>query len=239
MFQGQQYNEWDLLQKIAEGDQGAFDQVYHAFSPALFNAIMVYVKNVHLADEILQIVFIKFWEKREGLGNVRSLEDFLFIMARNTVLNHWKNAVLEHKVLVTLWDHSSHMENDTANGLQEKEYRRVFQDALSQLPTQQYRVYLLATEEELSYEEIAVELQLSRFTVKKHLELARRFIRSYVNQYFHTYVVIALILSHSVFRGPVKKRCRVIRPFSCVSCLYDKERLLHGPGTLYLSLTAV
>lgn len=205
MNQDQTYDEKELIKKIARGDQEAFNKVYRLFSGTLFNAIMVYVKDTYLAGDILQIVFIKFWEKRASLEDIRSLEDFLFIMARNTALNHWKKAVLETKVLGRLRDQQHQSDNSAAETVQGNEYRRVYTEALNRLPAQQYKVYMLAEEGDLSYEDIAKELNLSRFTIKKHLELARKFVRSYMTWHFPDYIPLVFLLAQLSFCGPLKK----------------------------------
>jgi RNA polymerase sigma factor (sigma-70 family) len=199
LSQEKTYDEKELIKKIVQGDRQAFEKVYRLFSATLFNAVMVYVKDVHLAGDILQIVFIKFWEKRERLGDIRSLEDFLFIMARNTALNHWKKAVLENKVLGQLRDRQRASDNSAAETVQGNEYRRIYTEALSKLSPQQYKVYLLAEEGDFSYEDIAQQMGLSRLTVKKHLELARKFVRGYMTRYFRDYFPVVFLLLHLSF----------------------------------------
>lgn len=194
---------------------------------------MVYVKDPDIADEILQIVFVKIWEKRETLAEVRNLEDFLFISARNTILNHWKRSLRESKALDRLGDRLSGIDETSARVTEEREYRRVFQEALEKLPVQQQRTYILATEEGYSYEEIANELNISRFTVKKHLELARKFVRSYMSQYFPCHVVLAFVFFNGVFNTSLEKKLSLIRPFYSAGCLYsDNESRANEPGTI-------
>jgi RNA polymerase sigma-70 factor (family 1) len=187
------FDAGEMLRKLVEGDHNAFDQVYYKYRSVLYGSIMGYVKDVNLADDILQIVFVNLWEKRKSLAGVVNLDDYLFAMVRNTVVNQWKRAVLERRILGTVRDQLPFLEDNVTNNLQEKEYRRIFEQAVSQLPAQQYRVYVLATEEKFSYDEIAANLKLSKFTVKRHLELARQFVRTYMNRHFTDFTVIILI----------------------------------------------
>jgi RNA polymerase sigma-70 factor (family 1) len=186
------FDAGEMPRKLVEGDHNAFDQVYYRYRSVLYGSIMGYVKDVNLADEILQIVFVNLWEKRKSLAGVVNLDDYLFAMVRNTVVNQWKRAVLERRILGTVRDQLPFPEDNVTNNLQEKEYQRIFERALSQLPAQQYRVYVLATEEKLSYDEIAANLKLSKFTVKRHLELARQFVRTYMTRHFTNFTVIIL-----------------------------------------------
>ena len=73
------------------------------------------------------------------------------------------------------------LHNNILVNIQERECNHLLRQSISLLPLQQRKVYLLVSEQDMSYEEIANRMQVSRLTVKRHLELARRFVRKYVN----------------------------------------------------------
>ncbi len=155
---------------------------------------MAYVKDAHAAREIVQVVYIRIWDRRQSLWEVRSLKDYLFILARNAVFDHLKKVTVETKWLAGLREREPELHNNVLVSIQERECNHLLRQSISRLPSRQRQVYLLANEQELSYDEIAARMQVSRFTVKRHLELARRFVRKYVHRHLHQQMNIPLLM---------------------------------------------
>ena len=176
--------EKELFALISRGDEGAFSRLYHRTNAIIYKAAMPYVKDPQLAREIVQVVYIKLWDHRDRLVDVQKPEDYLYILARNTIFDHFRRIAVEHKYLAGI-RHQSPEQPDpdpVTGGLQEREGRQLLRKVIARLPSRQQQVYLLASEEEMSYDEIAASMRISRLTVKRHLELARRFVRKYFRQ---------------------------------------------------------
>ena len=178
------YRQNEILQRIAEGDEQAFNQFYHHNRPRLYQAAMSYLKDEHIAQEIVQVSFIKLWERRTTLLELQSPEDYLFILIRNAVFDHFKKVTVEARHLAGAYRQASVVSDAVAASVQEREDGRVLQRVITQLPSRQRQVYVLANEYEMSYDEIADQLQVSKFTVKRHLEIARRFVRKNFLRHF-------------------------------------------------------
>lgn len=178
------YWEQELLPLIAEGDEQAFSHLYHQTNAGLYNAVMTYVKDPDTAREIVQQVYIKLWDSRRLLKDVRSLKDYLFILARNTVFDHIKKHTVEMKYLAALRAQASVPDNNVISDMQERECGNLLRQVVSRLPPQQREAFLMASEQEMSYDKIAVRMRVSKFTVKRHLELARRHVRQRIHHYF-------------------------------------------------------
>lgn len=188
-----------IIQELSKGSEKAFTQLYHKYSPVLYSTILRYVKDEDQADDLLQNVFIKIWEKRADLAQVKSIENWLFILTRNLVLNHLSKLAHDKRLFLTIAANSPVGSFHTQEKIEEREYASVLSEAIGHLPDQQKMVYQLATDEQLSYQEIADRLSLSRLTVKKHLELARKSVRGYLNQRFHPMVVVPVLFFYDFF----------------------------------------
>ncbi len=186
------YNEEELLPRIARGDEQAFSRLYHNTNAAIYSAVMAYVKDEHAAHELVQVIYIKVWDHRESLLRVRCLKDYLFILSRNTVFDHLERLTRETKYLIGQNLHRSETDNNVLTHIEERECGHLLHQVISRLPPRQREVYLLADEQEMSYEEIATYMQVSRLTVKRHLELARRFVRKYVHHHLHQQGILPL-----------------------------------------------
>ena len=187
-----------LLNQLAAGREEAFTQLYLRYSPTIYNALMVYIKDEHQADDLLQNVFVRLWEKRGELTAIQSLENYLFILARNLVLNHIKRKAIEENVHQVLRSRLPESADSTENRMLEVEYKRLLREAIDALPPQQKQVYLMATDASMTYDEMAVNMELSKLTIKKHLELARKSIRAHINARLHGYVALPFLLAPGV-----------------------------------------
>jgi RNA polymerase sigma factor (sigma-70 family) len=186
---------------IAGGDEKAFARFYQQTNGGIYNAVMAYVKDPEAARDIVQIVYIRIWNRRQTLSTVRSLKNYLFILARNAVFDHFKRVTIETKWLAALRERTPELHNNVMVRVQERECNLLLLQSISLLPSQQRQVYLLANEQELSYAEIAARMHVSRFTVKRHLELARRFVRRYVDRHLHQQMILPLIFIFYGFPG--------------------------------------
>jgi len=185
-----------LLERIFAGDERAFNQMYYQTNRNIFNAVMSYVKNEHIAIELVQQVYVKFWNNRQKLKDVRSLKDYLFIIARNLTLDHFKKVTIETNFFAEFILRENNPVNTTDEKIEQIEYDRLLKDAIAQLPPQQKEAWLLVNEEELSYAETAVRMNISRLTVKRHLELSRKSVRDFLKS--KIYIVLALLFFISI-----------------------------------------
>lgn len=192
------HNEKELQLRIASGDHTAFEELYRSTNRALFAAVIAYTRNSESAQDIVQDVFIKLWEKRKTLTEINNISNFLFIVARNAALDHLKKLASGKKLMTALTDNAlnqSHhsRENPTIENLDDRDTRQILRQAINRLSPQQRRAYELAHEQELSHAEIASHMEITSSTVKRHLELARRFVRSYVNDHLTSFILLIIL----------------------------------------------
>jgi len=198
----ERYDLQGLLPLVAAGDETSFSRLYHSTNARVFNAVMSYVKDTHTAQEIVQLVYIRIWDHRSSLEQVRSVENYLFILARNAVFDHLRVLTREAQRLRGYPAGGHEYYNNVMAGVEERENGQLIRRVVAALPPRQRQVYLLADEHEMSYDEIAARMQVSRFTVKRHLELARRYIRKYVQHYLReeiTFLILAFLSIQKIF----------------------------------------
>jgi RNA polymerase sigma-70 factor (ECF subfamily) len=183
-----------LLKAVAEGDEKAFSEIFHLYRNKIYAIAFRITGSEALAEEVLLDVFLKVWLKRAQLPQVEHFTAWLFTVTRNHIFNLLKQTALqmapdpleEEQVQLATTDHPAAI-------LQEKEYRRVLQQAVDRLPPQQKKVYRLIKEHGLKREEAASELNLSPETVKRHLSDAMQFIRVYCVSHLGAYGALLLV----------------------------------------------
>jgi RNA polymerase sigma-70 factor (ECF subfamily) len=185
-------NEKDLLLRISEGDCHAFNELYLRVNASLYNAVMIYIKDENLTQDILQEIYSRIWSHRQKLTSIENLKNYLFIMARNVAFNHLKHFTLEQKFKANLNTHAGEQVAYPEIRSEQNRLDELLQKAIHRLPAQQQRAWLLSQEESLSYIEIAERMHLSKYTVKRHLEVARQAVRGYLSQHIHRNITLSV-----------------------------------------------
>ncbi len=195
MHASRPYNEKTLLLEVASGNEEAFTCIFNRYHQKLGAFILRLSESPELTQEITQDVFLKIWTNRSALTAIAHFEAYLFAMARNQAFNALKQLSREQvKKQEWLKDIASvGSAGDEPAGLTEEDFR-MLHEAIGKLPPQQQKIYMLRNNSGMKYEEIALHLGLSFETVKKHMLLARRSIRSYLGAQGNTLVFLLLIL---------------------------------------------
>jgi RNA polymerase sigma-70 factor (ECF subfamily) len=184
----QPYEEKEILQRIANGDETAFKQLVHQFTPLLAPYILKFTKSKERTQEIVQDIFTQMWLSRESLGEVNNFRRYLYVASRNHALNAIRNMMREEKRHQKwLQDQPSAIAGNTA-APDYSPYLGLVEEAVQQLPEQQKKVWVLCRVQRKKYQEVAAEMGLSRETVKKYLQYAQASITKYIQHK----VIIAL-----------------------------------------------
>lgn len=186
-------NENELLYKLSKGDQRAFTELFDAYYKQLGEYVFKLTESLPATEEIIQDVFVKVWIKRETLAELKSFKNYLFILCRNQTFDELRKKAkaqqFRQKIEQFLKEESELdvLENPI------DEYRDWIDQAVAKLPAQQQKVYMLSRYERLKHEEIAVKLELSSETVKKHIQYAVRFIQKDLRSRIDTTILLILM----------------------------------------------
>jgi RNA polymerase sigma-70 factor (ECF subfamily) len=166
-----------ILKSLKAGNHDAFKEVYLHYADPVFHFLKLLTRSEEDAKEITQEVFIQLWEKRDRVDPEKSIKGYLYTVARNAALNFF-----EHKKVYTKYVTFVHcLQEERAASSEEiimaRETATLIDAAVSRMPTQRQKVFLLSREEGLSMDEIARQLHISKNTVESHLSTAKREIR--------------------------------------------------------------
>ena len=175
--------EYDLLQKLVEGDSMAFRQIYQLYQGRIFLFAYRLTKSKADAEEVVQEVFVKLWEKREKLNIEKNFSGYMLTITKNLVLDGLKRAAMDKKAQKKIYEQMQALKNITAEQMLQKELDRLHQQAVNALSPQRRTVYLLSREEELSYQQIATKLGISKNTVRNLMSEALQGIREHISNH--------------------------------------------------------
>ncbi|GAA4808818.1 RNA polymerase sigma-70 factor [Olivibacter ginsenosidimutans] len=178
---------------IADGNERAFELFFSAHHHQLGSFAYQLTASRTLAEEVVQEVFIEVWLKRRELPQVASIKNYLFILTRNRALNALRK-IANDKLKHAVWaQYTPTYEETTAAEDPIEVYNHRLQEAITKLPLQQQKVFRMSKIERLKQEEIARILNLSPETVKKHMKLALRFLRSYLSTNIDKPILLLLL----------------------------------------------
>ncbi len=127
------------------------------------------VSKVHektLADDILQDTFIKIHTKLHTLNNVTKLKSWIFTIARNSIMDHFKTfkapIEIDETILEIDSEETLHTEKDCLKGI------------LKKLPHKYRTPLFLSDIKGLKHQEIALQLNQPLSTTKSQIQRARK-----------------------------------------------------------------
>lgn len=182
-------NDSSLSIKIKNGEKLAFKQLFDRYAPRIYNFSLSYLSEKDDAEELVQEVFLKIWEKREMLDPSKNIKAFVFKIAVNIIYDFVRRRNIEQAFA----DYSKLQfkpdENFTWHDVIFNEMQQNLDKFLKQLPVQQQKIFRLNKIEGYSSSEIAKEMNLSKRTVENHLYRAI----SALKEHFKSESIIAIL----------------------------------------------
>lgn len=186
--------EIDLLISLREGDQQAFEMLYNRYNDKIYNNILRMVKSSETTQDLLQIVFIKLWHKKESIDLQKSFKSFLYRIAENVVYDYFRQVARDREMLSKLMLHTEAGYLHIDQWLDDKENKALLEKAIAQLPTKRQQIYRLCKLEGHSYDQVSAMLGLSPSTVNDHIVKGTKTVKEYLlkTQY---YIPLLILLS--------------------------------------------
>nr|WP_295865788.1 sigma-70 family RNA polymerase sigma factor [uncultured Chitinophaga sp.] len=181
-MRGSQYNEREIVARIAKGDESAFAVFFRHHYQRIYEVGLMLTQTESVAEELVQDVFLKVWKQQAQLPDIVDIPSWLFIIARNDAYKALRRSTRLKVILDTL-ELPLPVSNETDEHIIYRNYHQLVNKAVSQLPLRQQMAWRLSREEGLKREEIATRMQIRPDTVKEHLSLAIKNIRSFLESH--------------------------------------------------------
>ncbi|TDQ10266.1 RNA polymerase sigma factor [Pedobacter metabolipauper] len=188
------HNEKDLLQRIADGDDRAFAELFRAYHEPLAKYIFTLLESVQMCEEIVQDVFVKIWENRLALPMQDRFTSYMFILTRNYTINCIRKIIRDRKQGQLYMDDALQYNEEQDAFKLDDEYQDVLNRAVAQLPTSQQKV-LMFRQQGLKTREIAEKMGISTDSVKKYQQWAASSVAKFIK--LHTTLgVVLMFIKH-------------------------------------------
>ncbi len=182
-FSEKALKDFKLIDKATlEGDQAAFAELLSRYKKPVYHMVLKMVRNVDDAEDLTIEAFAKAFKNLARFKKDYTFSTWLFRIATNNAIDFIRKKKLEtyslntsfsddngDSVNIDVEDHNLTPDEATIN-TQKIELVRMF---VTKLPAKYQRLVKLRYFDELSYEEIAKELDAPLGTVKAQLHRAR------------------------------------------------------------------
>ena len=181
-----------LMEQIKRSNQKAFGVLYDRLSENMYTKAISILCNESKAKDIVQEVWINFWERRQEIKN-DNIEGYLFNALRFKIYNEFRNSknysILRDEYI------KSYNENTASNNIEENinltDTEKLINNGIEKLPKKCRQVFELSRNDGLKNDEIAFKLNISQRTVETHISNAIKVLKSNI--------VIVLIFTLSNF----------------------------------------
>ncbi|KIC93455.1 RNA polymerase sigma-70 factor [Flavihumibacter solisilvae] len=160
-----------------------FEAVFKTHFKNLHAYAFTMVKDESTAEEMVQNVFCKLWEKREKLDIRNSATAYLYRAVYNECLNHLKHRKVKAAYVAYASTRPASDNNPASGKIQLNELESRLNAAINELPEQCRTIFQMSRFQELRYQEIADSLGLSIKTVENQMGKALRVLREKLVEY--------------------------------------------------------
>ena len=162
-------------------NQAGFEQLFDAYYDELQHFIFYKSGDTEIAEDIVQDAFLKVWEMRATV-RVETARALLYTISANLFSNRYKRMKLNFKLQQTIVEDRTFETPEFE--MEIKEFDRKLQRVLAELNENNRTVFLMNRMDQMTYNEIAENLNISVKAVEKRMKKALEHIRKEIEQKF-------------------------------------------------------
>jgi RNA polymerase sigma factor (sigma-70 family) len=183
-----------LMLQIKDGSNQAFDVLFERYWEKMYQAAWVRLNDDAAAQDIVQEIFIKIWQRRETVSIQQSVEHYLLSAVRLSVISHFRSLKVTERRLQDALQRVELLENSIHDQADYLELEKTLEAAVNNMPEMLQQVYLLRCQNQ-SVKAIAGELGLAEQTVKNYIsEVTRRLRQTIVKKHPEQHMTFVLLV---------------------------------------------
>lgn len=190
-----------LIDQLEKGNERAFSFLVENYNHRLCIYAHSLVNDRVRAQDIVQNVFIKTWEKRKNLRHNLSLNGFLYRSVHNEFIDQYRSTkslmALEKLYMDTLLQIEKESESESIEKIM-----TLVMNTINELPPKCQQIFLLSKKEGLDNIEIAEYLEISRKTVENQITKAFTILREKLGKKYET--VLMLVFGIGTKKGTLR-----------------------------------
>lgn len=174
----------NIQRKIQNSDIVEFERLFRTFYAPLCRYALQFLKDMDLAEEVVQEFFYNFWKNRDEIAIKISLKSYFYRSIRNNALRYLEHVAITRKYAQSVVETQVEFGMEYASdALEMKELNAIIEQTLNELPERSRRVFKMSRFEGLKYQEIADALSVSIKTVEADMGKALQLFRKRLKRY--------------------------------------------------------
>jgi RNA polymerase sigma-70 factor (ECF subfamily) len=159
LFNDNKGDQQFILNELLKGNERAFDTAFKQYYKPLCQFSYSLIKDQDTAENLVQEVFVKLWEKRKNLTDIDNLFSYLVGMVRNQSIDFLRKEKTSSKIYNQLRPEKS--ENTTEEQISKNEFEEKLLKSIVNLPDRCRTAIEMSRFEGLSNKEIAQQMNIS------------------------------------------------------------------------------
>lgn len=151
-----------IVKKMIEGDVDSFKYFFDRYYDDLCNFVNIYLHDPVLSEEIVQDIFVYFWENKKKLQINTSVKSFLFSATKFKSLNLLRDTKTQKRIVEKIGNTEPiNTTEEEDSYLDTLELKKILNTAVDRLAPKCREIFLLSKSEDLSNKQIAEKLNIS------------------------------------------------------------------------------
>ncbi|MET4105124.1 sigma-70 family RNA polymerase sigma factor [Hymenobacter sp. UYP22] len=179
----------ELVTQLRAGQAAAFRMLVERYQGPVYRTALSLLRSPEEAEDVAQEVFVEVYQTIADFRGEAALSTWLYRLATSQALKHRRKARTKKRFafLTSLFGVNQEVLHEPPDHrhplalLEGRQQEQQLLDAIARLPDSQQIAFTLRHEQELSYEEIAAVLAISRPAVESLLFRARQRLRKYLH----------------------------------------------------------
>ena len=165
--------EFELLQKVSQGDRGAFRELYDATNNGVFFYLYRFFQDEATAEDVLIDTYTEVWKSAKKFKGESRVKTWIFGIARNRAMKELRKKKFHENI-----DDYPHLADDGKFDAEEADRKDIIKSGLQKISYKHREVLDLVFFHDLDYQEIAVILDIPVGTVKTRVFYAKEALRN-------------------------------------------------------------
>ena len=168
-----------LIKDFQKGNIKSYNQLVYRYKDRLFNYIYQFVRDIDLAEDLLQDTFLKLYTHKNSYKEVAKFSTWIYTIAGNfekTELRKFKRRKTYSNSDLSFDDREFIVEDRSKTAseiLNQDQINKELNECLYELPLKFKTIIILRDIQELSYDEISTIVDLPLGTVKSRINRGR------------------------------------------------------------------
>lgn len=175
-------SDHELWEAIALDDTRAFTTFYDRHWKGIFRTAFHYLHDHEVAERLLQDVFVSLWKRRRNL-KIKNFKAYFIVATRYHVFSYLRSIKLSPVIYLENFDECEQQSliNEAEDRSDLTDFKQLLSSHLAELPKRCREIFWLSRVNQLSNDEIAKKLDVSKRTIENQIAIATKHLKKIRN----------------------------------------------------------